>query len=122
MPRRCPRCHTEYEDRADVCWSCRVRLVDDFDSEEPGPELVWVDLRSVYRAPNEFSALAVQRVLTEADIPSHVRSGQIPWADGIMSNLTGYWGQVLVAPEDYDQALTLVAEYLQSIEKQMGPG
>lgn len=122
MARRCPRCQTEYADHADVCWACRVRLVDAAASKEPQRELVWVEFRSVYRAPDEFSALAVKRVLAAEDIPSHVRSGQIPWADGIMSNLTGYWGQVLVAPEDYEQALALVTEYLESLEAKDEPG
>jgi hypothetical protein len=90
--------------------------VDGQASDEPDRELVWVEFRSVYRAPDEFSALAVERVLAAEDIPCLVRSGQIPWADGIMSNLTGHWGQVLVAPEDYEQALTLVTEYLASLE------
>jgi hypothetical protein len=122
MARRCPCCRAEYADHADVCWSCRVRLVPTDESEEPDRELVWVDLRPVYRAPDEFSALAVERVLAAEDIRSFVRSGQIPWADGIMSNLTGFWGQVLVAPEDYEPALALVTEYLASLERGGDPG
>lgn len=122
MARRCPRCYTEYADHADVCWSCRIRLVPAAESEEPDRELVWVELRSVYRAPDEFSALAVERVLAAEDIRSFVRSGQIPWADGLMSNLTGCWGQVLVAPEDYEPALALVTEYLASLERPDDPG
>ncbi len=117
MARRCPRCHTEYAEHADVCWPCRARLEPGAESEEPDRELVWVELRAVYRAPDEFSALAVERVLAAEEIRSLVRSGQIPWADGLMSNLTGYWGQVLVAPEDYEQALALVTEYLESLER-----
>jgi len=61
-------------------------------------------------------------VLAAEDIRSFVRSGQIPWADGLMSNLTGYWGQVLVAPEDYEQAIALVTEYLASLERKDEPG
>ena len=83
---------------------------------------MWVELRPVYRAPDEFSALAVERVLAAEDIRSFVRSGQIPWVDGITSNLTGFWGQVLVAPEDYEQALALVTEYLASLERGGDPG
>jgi hypothetical protein len=96
--------------------------VDGIEDEEPGRELVWVDYRPVYRAPDEFSALAVQRVLAEQDIASLVRSAQIPWADGIMSTLKGYWGQLLVAPEDYVRARALVEAYLRAIGVDPGPG
>lgn len=96
-----------------MCWACRVRLVDGIEPVES--ERVWVQLVSVYVAPDEFSALAVQRFLLEADIPSHVRSAQIPWIDGIMYNIKGYWGQVLVAAEDSEHARELVADYLRSL-------
>ena len=121
MPRHCPRCNAEYEDHVEVCWPCHVRLIEGIDEEEPGQEVVWVDYRPVYRAPDEFSALAVQRVLAEQDIQSLVRSAQIPWADGIMSTLKAYWGQLLVAPEDYVRARALVEEYLRSIGVDPGP-
>jgi hypothetical protein len=119
MPRTCPQCRSKYEDQALVCWRCRVRLVARLERGErvaEEAERVWVDLRPVYFAPDEFSALAVQRVLEEADIESRVRSVQIPWVDGVMGNIKGYWGQVLVPEEQFDQAREIVAEYLHSID------
>jgi hypothetical protein len=116
MPRYCPRCRSEYLDEAEVCWACRVQLVDRIEPAED--ERVWVHLVPVYSAPDEFSALAVQRFLMEADIQGHVRSAQIPWIDGIMKNIKGYWGQVLVAAEDSEHARELVADYLRALERQ----
>lgn len=115
MPRICPRCRSDYQDDVEVCWRCRVRLVDHLEPEED--DRVWVDLKPVYFAPDEFSALAVQRVLEEAEISSHVQSAQIPWVDGIMANIKGYWGRVLVAEDELDQAREIVTEYLKSIER-----
>jgi hypothetical protein len=112
----CPLCRSEYEDDVAVCWNCRVHLVDKLEPEEG--ERVWVHLMPVYQAPDEFSALAVQRVLLESEIGGQVRSAQIPGIEGIMKNIKGYWGQVLVAPEDYDRARELVADYLRSLEGQ----
>jgi hypothetical protein len=131
MTRYCPRCGTEFDDRAVVCWPCHARLVDHpspateapaSDDKEEGEEeqRVWVDLRPVYRAPDEFSALAVQRVLADAEIESRVRSVQIPWADGLISNIKGYWGEVLVPAEDVEHARELVSEYLKSIDGDPG--
>jgi hypothetical protein len=125
MPRYCPNCRSEFDDEAAVCWSCRSRLVEQLPPAEPleieedadaREERVWVDLRPAYFAQDEFSAMAVQRVLDDAEIESHIRSVQIPWADGIMRNIKGYWGQVLVAPEDYERAHALVEEYLASLD------
>jgi hypothetical protein len=130
MPRYCPNCRAEFDDQALVCWGCRTRLVDRLAPEEPleleesgesEEKRVWVDLRPVYFAPDEFSALAVQRVLAGAGIDSHVRSLQFPWADGLMRNIKGYWGQVLVLPEDFDHAHELVEEYLNSLDSEGSP-
>lgn len=90
------------------------------DDKEEEEERVWIDLRAVYRAPDEFSALAVQRVLADAEIESRVRSVQIPWADGLISNIKGYWGEVLVPAEDVEHARELVSEYLKSIDGNPG--
>src|SRR5688572_5258995 len=138
MSRLCPRCSAEFDDTAQVCWTCRVHLVpeertrgshshpDESDHElehelEAGTsagEPEWVDLKPVYEAPDEFSALAVQALLAGSGIEARVRSGQIPWVDGIMRNLLGYWGRVLVEPDDYVRAKELIADYLRSLEQQ----
>lgn len=127
MTRYCPRCGTEFDDQALVCWPCHTRLVDrpEPGTEVPAPddggeERVWIDLRAVYLAPDEFSALAVQRVLADAEIVSRVRSVQLPWADGLVSNIKGYWGEVLVPPEDVEHARELIDEYLKSIDSDLG--
>jgi hypothetical protein len=127
MPQVCPRCGTQYDDPAQVCWPCRVRLVPEAETGgaapgsegEPGEraEPVWVDYRPVYLAPDEFTALAVQCLLTGSGIESRVRSEQIPWTDGIMRNIIGYWGQVLVPLADVVRARALVDAYLQTLEQ-----
>ena len=123
----CPRCGTQYEDPIQVCWPCRVHLVpmartgDHGDGEaadvtEAAPEPEWVDYRPVYLAPDEFTALAVQCLLTGSGIESRVRSEQIPWTDGIMRNIIGYWGQVLVPLAEVVRARALVDAYLRTLD------
>jgi Putative prokaryotic signal transducing protein len=136
MSRLCPRCGAEFEDTAQVCWTCRAHLVPEertrghlshpdeaeheleHEHEPPAGEPEWVDWKSVYDAPDEFSALAVQALLSGSGIEAQVRSGQIPWVDGIMRNILGYWGRVLVEPDDYVRAKELLADYLRSLEQQ----
>jgi hypothetical protein len=80
---------------------------------------VWVDYRPVYLAPDEFTALAVQCLLEGSGIECRVRSEQIPWTDGIMRNIIGYWGQVLVPLAEVVRARALVDDYLKTLE--LGP-
>jgi hypothetical protein len=127
----CPRCGTQYEDPIQVCWPCRVHLVpaaktgnhedDSADASEVAPEPEWVDYRPVYLAPDEFTALAVQCLLTGSGIESKVRSEQIPWTDGIMRNIIGYWGQVLVPLAEVVRARALVDAYLRTLDPRRGP-
>jgi len=126
----CPRCGTQYDDHERVCWPCRVHLVPEARTvgvhapeSEPAEssEPIWVDYRPVYLAPDEFTALAVQCLLVGSGIESRVRSEQIPWTDGIMRNIIGYWGQVLVPIRDVVRARALVDAYLRGLESRAAP-
>jgi hypothetical protein len=127
----CPRCGTQYDGEERVCWPCRVHLVPEAriggvkaSDPEPGERSeppIWVDYRPVYLAPDEFSALAVQCLLVGSGIESRVRSEQIPWTDGIMRNIIGYWGQVLVPIREVVRARALVDAYLKTLESRSDP-
>jgi hypothetical protein len=41
-----------------------------------------------------------------------VRSRQVPWLDGVMSMLVGYWGDVLTVQRDSERAKTVIEGYL----------
>jgi hypothetical protein len=61
-------------------------------------------------------------VLSGSGIESRVRSEQIPWTDGIMRNIIGYWGQVLVPIREVVRARALVDAYLSGLESKPKPG
>jgi hypothetical protein len=123
----CPRCLAEYQEGEEACWSCRVQLAhgsldervrDAAHGESDGsetPSRDWVKLVAAYLAPDELSALRIQALLEEAGIEARVESVQIPWIDGVMSNIKGYWGRVLVRPEDAEASRELVADYVASL-------
>ena len=127
----CPRCGTQYDAEERVCWPCRVHLVpeartggggaSEAEPAERSEAPIWVDYRPVYLAPDEFSALAVQCLLVGSGIESRVRSEQIPWTDGIMRNIIGYWGQVLVPIREVVRARALVDAYLKTLESRSEP-
>jgi hypothetical protein len=70
----------------------------------------------IYDAPDEFSALRLQAILEEAGVRAWVRSAAIPWIAGVTGSMKGYWGRVLVHPDDRDQATELVRDYLASLD------
>jgi hypothetical protein len=108
--RICPECGRRHEERLDACPECGT-------SFEPEPEAMppWRPLANVYRAPDEIAAIAVKYVLEGAGITSWARSIQIPWYDNLMKFARGYWGDILVAEEDREDALRVVGEYLDRV-------
>ncbi len=117
MP-HCPRCRTNYPEGNEICWPCQARLAEGTldDGVEAPAKPAWTALKVVYLAPDEFNALRIKAVLEEADIDASIESAQIPWVDGIMSNIKGYWGRVQVHPEDEETAKEIITDYLSTLE------
>jgi hypothetical protein len=95
--------------------------MDDTPSEPPaggdGPALEWADLCSVYRAPDESSAIHVTAMLRSAGIAARIRSAQIPAFDGAFAMAVGYWGTVMVPREEYLRARELVELFSAEAER-----
>jgi hypothetical protein len=107
----CPECG-HGNDEAGDCAECGAP---EGEARDDPPE--WQPLASVYRAPDEFAAIAVGHVLETAGITPWVRSIQIPWYDSIMKTARGYWGDVLVAEQDREAALRIVNEFLARVAR-----
>ena len=82
-----------------------------------GTELAWADLCSVYRAPDEPSAIHVTAMLRSAEITARIRSAQIPAFDGAFAMAVGYWGTVMVPREEYLRARELVELFVGEAER-----
>jgi hypothetical protein len=78
--------------------------------------LIWVDLRPVYDAPDEASAIHVRTLLQSAGMAARIRSAQVPAFDGALASGVGFWGQVMVAAADEPGARTLVEAFLREVE------
>lgn len=70
-----------------------------------------IRLVTVYRAPTESIANIVKGILESAGIAVMLKSMQIPWYDGIMRMGEGYWGDILVAEDDADEAKDIIKSY-----------
>ena len=70
------------------------------------------DVMRVHQAATEVEALAVEQALRAAGLRVWVRSRQVPGYGDIIASASGVWGDVLVAPEDADQARDVITTYL----------
>lgn len=75
-------------------------------------------LVGVYKAPDELMGVSIKSLLEEKGIKVILQSSQIPWYDSIMVSALGYWGEILVQREDEEKALTLIREFLDSVENE----
>jgi len=77
-------------------------------------------LKSVFKAPDEFTAITIREMLAANNIESIVRRFETTWLDGLPKVLKGYWGEVLVTDEDWAEAGECVRDFLKATEKGSG--
>jgi hypothetical protein len=113
----CPNCGTGASGR-EFCLECGVKV--NAPEEEPAKPRFDRELRTkaVYKAPDEITAITLQKVLESAGIQAWTQSIQVPWYDGIMKMVEGYWGKVMVFEDQEAEARSVIDAYLKSL----GPG
>ncbi len=74
------------------------------------------DLVPVYRVRDEVTGNIIRIALEEAGIPATVQAYHSSVFDGIFTNAEGVWGEVLVAPDDYERAIAVLKEYCEGQE------
>ena len=77
-------------------------------------------LKSVFKAPDEFTAITIREMLAANKIESVVRRFETTWLDGLPKVLKGYWGEVLVIEENWAEADECVRDFMKAVEE--GPG
>ena len=114
----CPNCGLGSHDK-EFCLECGVRVnpspVEEETELAPDREL---QTRAVYKAPDELAAITLQKVLESEGIPSWIQSVQVPWYDGIMKMVEGYWGKVVVFEDQEEAAREVIEDFMKSL----GPG
>ena len=115
----CPNCGMGSHDKG-FCLECGVKVTSmssSPDQTKPAPDRE-LCTKAVYKAPDELAALTVQKVLEAEGIRAWIQSIQIPWYDGIMKMVEGYWGKVVVFEDEEEAAQRAIEDYLKS----RGPG
>ena len=70
-------------------------------------------LKSVYVAPDEFTAITIKEMLASRDIEAMTRRYETSWLDGLPKVMKGGWGDVLVDEKDAEQAEECIREFLE---------
>lgn len=108
----CPNCGMGSHER-DFCLKCGVKVTPPPDEDgHPDREL---RTKAVYKAPDELSAITLHKVLESEGIRAWIQSIQIPWYDGIMKMVEGYWGKVVVFEDQEAEAREVIEDYLKSL-------
>jgi hypothetical protein len=103
-------------DDRDFCLECGVKVTHEHEVDSPPDRELRT--KAVYKAPDEISAITLQKVLESEGIRAWIQSIQVPWYDGIMKMVEGYWGKVMVFEDQEPDARRVMEEYFRSL----GPG
>ncbi len=74
-------------------------------------------LVAVYQAENELMANTIKDLLEENGIPALVHSFQIPAYDGLAQVMRPFWGEVLVARDDVEEAKAIITGFLSGADE-----
>ncbi len=70
-------------------------------------------LKSIYVAPDEFTAITIKEMLTGKNIKAITRRFETTWLDGLPKIMKGGWGDVLVDEKDEKDAEEYIREFLE---------
>jgi hypothetical protein len=70
-------------------------------------------LKSVYIAPDEFTAITIREILASRNIKAITRRFETSWLDGLPKVMKGGWGDVLVDERDEKEAAEYIEEFIE---------
>jgi len=114
--RSCPNCGLSSIE-GEFCPDCGVKVAPPPATEEPVEDRE-LRTRVVYLAPDELTAITLQKVLEAEGVESWVQSIQVPYYDGLIGMVEGYWGRLLVLEDQEARARRVIEDYLRNL----GPG
>ena len=106
----CPKCRTQYIEKVNKCFDCKIPLVEELPEETPLEKIKWVALTPL---AGEVYAEMVEEVLHDMSIPHFTKSDWATSAFNISSaNLVGAKVTIFVPEENQDEAAKLIEELL----------
>jgi len=107
----CPECGSEYPDAVVACPRCRAVLSAHRPGYNDSPVVV-------HRVPDAAAGALLGGVLEHHGIRAVLRSATLPGYGTVRRDWsTSAWGEILVPPEEADEARELIADYLAALER-----
>lgn len=109
-PGWCPECGERYDAGTVACPRCRAVLGEQPPTYGDSPVVV-------HRVPDAAAGALLCGVLQNQGVRAMLMSATLPGYGDVRRDWgTSAWGELLVAPEDADEARELIAEYLAALE------
>lgn len=106
----CPECGERYDPGTVACPRCRALLAD----SPPGSGSPVV----VHRVPDAAAGALLAGLLEHHGLRVHLRSATLPGYGDVRRDWgTSAWGELLVRPEDADEAREVISGYLAALER-----
>ena len=106
----CPECGAHYDAGTVACPACRALLTD----SPPGSGSPVV----VHRVPDAAAGALLAGLLEHHGLRVHLRSATLPGYGDVRRDWgTSAWGELLVRPEEADEAREVIADYLAALER-----
>ncbi len=106
----CPKCRTQYVEKVDECFDCKVPLVEELPEEKPIEKIKWVALPPV---KGDIYADMVEEVLQKRNIPYFTKSDWFATAYSLSgANYLGARSVIFVPEENRDEAAKIIEELL----------
>lgn len=107
----CPECGKRYDAGTVACPTCRVVLAD-----APPERREWPVV--VHRVPDAAAGALLAGLLEHHGLRVRLRSATLPGYGDVRRDWgTSAWGELLVRPEDADEAREVIADYLAALER-----
>lgn len=107
----CPECGSEYAREVVACPRCRAVL-------GPRPPVEGGSPVVVHRVPDAAAGALLSGVLEHHGIRAVLRSATLPGYGTVRRDWsTSAWGEILVPPEEADEARELIADYLAALDR-----
>ena len=110
-PGWCPECGQRYDAGTVACPHCRAVLTDEPPATGGAPVVV-------HKVPDVAAGALLSGLLEYHGLRVYLRSATLPGYGDVRRDWgTSTWGELLVSPDDADEARELIGEYLAALER-----
>jgi len=111
----CPRCREEYNADTRECPECREPLVRSLPRDPNQGELF--QTAEICKVPDEVTGMALHAFLIDAGCQASLVDLHGSFYGSVLSNLQGFWGEIIVPQDEAEKARKLVDKFWQDFNQ-----